>query len=212
MPREDYERLMEFFRQHAKELKPFELLHYSVNRKYIYPIARISDSRYVAEYPEAPDYGLGVYIDIYPLDGCGNTAEEADALSDSVYRIYRRLYWMGIDHFVPSPRGRLRSAAKRFEYAITRMIGPGFFMEMVNRKRMKRKYSENKYVGCTVWDVCPLEKAWMTPIELEFEGQSFLAPEGYDAALKSIYGDYMALPPEEERQGHHGYKAYRKEN
>ena len=28
--------------------------------------------------------------------------------------------------------------------------------------------------------------------------------------LKDTYGDYMELPPEEERVGHHFYKAYKK--
>lgn len=32
----------------------------------------------------------------------------------------------------------------------------------------------------------------------------------YDPVLRQTYGDYMKLPPENERIGHHYYSAYRK--
>jgi phosphorylcholine metabolism protein LicD len=37
---------------------------------------------------------------------------------------------------------------------------------------------------------------------VEFEGESFRAPIGYDYYLKHRFGDYMQLPPEGERHGH----------
>ncbi len=36
----------------------------------------------------------------------------------------------------------------------------------------------------------------------EFEGGCFSAPANPDAYLRDLYGDYMALPPEEKRHGH----------
>jgi lipopolysaccharide cholinephosphotransferase len=45
-------------------------------------------------------------------------------------------------------------------------------------------------------------------IELEFEGEKFFAPVGYDAFLTSLYGDYLPEPPVEKRKTHHSFKAY----
>ena len=48
-------------------------------------------------------------------------------------------------------------------------------------------------------------------VKKEFEGNYFNAPIGYDKILQIIYGDYMQLPPEEQRIPHHGFTAYWKD-
>ena len=48
-------------------------------------------------------------------------------------------------------------------------------------------------------------------IYFEFEGWKFRAPVGYDTWLRSIYGDYMQLPPEEHRVPHHTFGAWWKD-
>lgn len=48
-------------------------------------------------------------------------------------------------------------------------------------------------------------------MKVEFEGYKFWAPDGYDYYLKSLYGNYMELPPIDKRISHHDFKAYWKE-
>ncbi len=43
-------------------------------------------------------------------------------------------------------------------------------------------------------------------IEVEFEGTYFYATKHYDEILTQIYGDYMKLPPENERVTHHFFR------
>ena len=42
----------------------------------------------------------------------------------------------------------------------------------------------------------------------EFEGRKCKIPSGYDEWLTKLYGDYMQLPPESERQTHHRFEAF----
>lgn len=41
-----------------------------------------------------------------------------------------------------------------------------------------------------------------------FEDGEFFIPNGYDEILRCCYGDYMQLPPEEERKRNHGRSSY----
>ena len=43
---------------------------------------------------------------------------------------------------------------------------------------------------------------------LEFEGHHFCARKGYDRVLRTIYGDYMQFPPEDQRQFQHSYRFF----
>jgi len=72
---------------------------------------------------------------------------------------------------------------------------------------------ESKYVVCMVWDwpIKPKEKKHFEEFTyLPFEGIQVKVPKEYDAVLRSSYGDYMQLPPEEQRVPHHEYCLYRK--
>ena len=64
--------------------------------------------------------------------------------------------------------------------------------------------------GYRLSDMMPADVVRETT-ELEFEGHLFRAPAGYEYYLKKIYGDYMKLPPEEQRVTNHLFQAWWKE-
>ena len=49
---------------------------------------------------------------------------------------------------------------------------------------------------------------WKEPIKTPFEGKMFNIPKDYDSILKMWYGNYMKLPPEDQRHSHEYYKMY----
>ena len=50
-----------------------------------------------------------------------------------------------------------------------------------------------------------LKDSWVTErTRIRFEDTTLSIPANYDEVLKSIYGDYMTLPPKEERKPSHG--------
>ncbi len=76
-----------------------------------------------------------------------------------------------------------------------------------------RRYisEDTKRVGDFVgWynSVCSKD-AFSSFVDVEFEGRTYKAPAGYDECLRALYGDYMQLPPVEQRKSHHIFKAYK---
>ncbi len=73
------------------------------------------------------------------------------------------------------------------------------------------KWDDCDYVGIPGWEgrVIWDKKFFEDTVYLDFEDFKVPAPSGYDTLLKEFYGDYMKRPPENERQPHHNYKAYK---
>ena len=48
-------------------------------------------------------------------------------------------------------------------------------------------------------------------IDITFEGHTLMTIKDYNTYLTALFGDYMQLPPVEQRVGHHGFTAYWKD-
>lgn len=215
MPREDYEKLLGYFRENSDALLPFRLMHFSTNENYIYPIARICDTRYQVDYSETKEYGLGLFIDIYPFDGWGDTEEDGERIYRQAAADRSKVFLSGLEHFVPSHSAAWRTPIKWVAYQIAKLHPANFYAKKLDNFAKRTPYENSRYVGCTNWADSPrqrVDKTLLETISWRFEDEDFAIPVGYDAILRKEYGDYMQLPPEEDRVGHHYYKAYRKDS
>ena len=71
----------------------------------------------------------------------------------------------------------------------------------------KYKYEDSKYVGTFFvnfgFHEVVTKDYFGNGSVVEFEGKKYSAPEKVDIYLTHMYGDYMKLPPEDKRVGHH---------
>ena len=215
MPRPDYEKLIAYLRANEKELAPFKLMHYETNKEYVYPISRFVDTRYWIDYEGTTDYGLGLFVDIYPLDGCGNTAEEAGKIMKSNKPDITLMGFAGADKYKLCVNGGfLRSAVKLIAYWYAKLRGTYYFARKLDKKGQRYAYDAYDYVNLTIWatGVKWFKKEWFAGIErIQFEDTMFCVPSGYHEILAQCYGDYMKLPPEDQQIAHHYYTAYLKD-
>ncbi len=212
MPRDDYNAFIGYCQEHEKEIKPFKLNNRANTLNYPYGIARFSNMnyRYYTENPCLKDFDIGVFIDIYPLDNCGNSEEEASALFDWCQAANREYDW----YLNPtSPRGLLPNVAKHLlSFAVKAIRGKQYYL--FADKRMENHIREHtsdsdKYVSVPTRQVTRVvfDKEIILNTEKHlFQGAYFNIPVGYDCILRQLYGDYMILPPEEQRHGTHGYR------
>ncbi len=218
MPRQDYEQLIAYFIENRAMLEPLELFEPRVKKEYPYMIARISDSRYILDAENEEDYGIGVFVDIYPFDGLGNTKKEAlhygltgDRLSSLCFQASRKRFEIG------TTKSLLRKIIKYPVFLFAHAIGKEWFQKKLAQTAGKKDYDTSEYIGCVVWlsggekDI--FKREWFEgTAEVLFGGVRVCIPKQYDRILRHIYGDYRKLPPASEQKGHHNYKAYEKES
>ena len=206
MPRADYNRLMEF----AGRLDDRYILEtpYSDNEDYRYPWCKLFDSTTTKIERMRKNYRLGVYIDIFPLDGLGNTMEES-------LKNYRRIDFLNM---LWATRvcaiNRNRGMAKNLAIFLSRCIPQSilndkWLIKQIDKVCSKKDFDNYKYVSCTlstyrskeIMDRC----VYGVPTKYYFNGNDVYGPERYDDYLKTIYGQWWILPPEEKRVNHHDY-------
>ncbi len=74
---------------------------------------------------------------------------------------------------------------------------------MLLQNRTNTKESDDDVIAFVTPDFVYLEMGDIFPLrDYEYEGIHFYGPNNYDAALKHMFGDYMSLPPYEQRVTH----------
>lgn len=217
MPRDDYKKLIQYFMENEKELYPLKLFSYYNDMDYPYMISRISDDRYWLDVDNEKDYGIGVFVDVYPLDGVGNSESEYTKRKKRASNYSSLCYLSTREHFeIGTTKSKIKKIIKYPAYLYAKMTGKDAFLKKLEKMAKEKSYDECEFVGCLVWGTDGIKavfpKEWLAETTLvEFEGKEFFAPKMYDEVLSRLYGDYMKLPPEEKRISHHFYRAYRKE-
>lgn len=79
MPRPDYDSLLQYLKENIADYPYLKVFNREECPEYPYMITRISDQRYRIEMENEKPFGLGVFIDIYPYDGLGDTKQESVA-------------------------------------------------------------------------------------------------------------------------------------
>lgn len=213
VPRSDYDRLIKEFPSDG----PLKLLCGERDDSYVFPFAKLCDTTTrITNQTILKDYHCGVHIDIFPLDGWHEDRTVAKKQAASLQATGRHL-GMAIAQFSKG-RTPLRTVVKTAYIVCARLIG---------YKRISAKLKKDIQIalgeagdstcGCVVWpvygegEIHPTSDFAQT-VSVEFEGEMFPAPIGYDAYLRRLYGDYEQDPPLEKQKSHHHFRAYKIED
>lgn len=197
MPRADYDRLI----AHAKEWlpEPYEMVCAETDNAYPLPFGKIQDASTTLIERLHLRYLGGVYIDVFPIDGCPDNPLRRK-LHFARYEYYKRvLYLLYRD---PYKHGR----------------GPSSWLPLLCRRiyslkgvqlKISRLLHRYDYDGCNLAaDYDDGSKGAMdkliigTPSPYVFEGIEVKGVEDYDTYLSNKYGDYMTVPGQEKQRQH----------
>jgi lipopolysaccharide cholinephosphotransferase len=209
VPREDYDRLIKLYQDSDK----YRLYAFERNPKYRFPFAKLCDmDTHLTElYYPISGVVLGVSIDIFPLDNWADNLDEARA--EAKY-INKNISWLGLTKMIkPRTKNPLKFIIRYSRMVFAKLHGSKHYIKKIIQASTKLAQRNSPYVGVKTWPmwgdgaIMPAE-IFSDVVEIEFEGEKFPAPAGYDAYLRCLYGDYMPEPPVEKRKTHHSFKAY----
>lgn len=216
MPRDDYERFQEYCKNNSKELYPLVLFSQETECKYPYVISRLCDVRYRIKKDNEEECGMGLFVDIYPLDGMGNDLNEAISFEKRAHYLTSMFLQSTRKQFKIGKTRKIRRIILKYLIFINaKLRGKHYIGKKISVLSKTYGFDDSEYVGCVVWrtygkrDI--YKKEWIDElIEHKFEEKELMIPKHYDAVLSQIYGDYMKLPNADDRLPHHSYKAYKK--
>lgn len=157
---------------------------------------------------------LGLFLDIFPISGISKGREMRSKL------FYKMCDYQDYLLAVSSKYDRrtlyniwCNKKFRRFFSAIICSLNRNFFRKWILQKakqiRTKYEYENSEYVvnyTPVYGEKQIFPKKWIEEtILVDFENLKVRIPKDYDAYLKHFYGDYMKLPPEEERDDRHEF-------
>lgn len=207
MPREDYNKLQDII---TKENLGLNFISIDNCENTIYPYGKVCDTSTILiekNFKRVPGYGA--FVDVFPLDYLPEDNKK--------YRRYRKKARIMLKLITHSARTgfekstSLRTNFMRFcVFALSRVLSTKKLI--LSLEKMTKSYKRTKYLGlpCCVSEFrIEKEKIYDTKSGL-FEGYEFQIPQDADFFLKLMFGDYMRLPPEDERVNKHQLNCYLK--
>lgn len=205
IPRDEYEKLI---RQY-KDTDTYKLFSPERVDNYKFPYAKLCNMK-TRRVEENNNNGvdLGVDIDIFPLDNWGKHVNHL------VKKQMRLMVMLRLSKNITiSARTPVRRIFKQIAAIFCKIVGANYFVKCLGQNA-KKYYSDNTMLGCVIWpvygerEIIPSE-VFDGSIEVEFEGDTFPAPIGYDIYLRSLYGEYEQDPPPNKQKSHHIFEAYK---
>lgn len=211
MPRPDYER---FIRNFNGSYEYFRVLAPELDWNYYALHANVYDNRTLLVEPRSSHRGfeIGVKIDIFPLDGTPNDNNKYLSMCRKFY-FYNRVL---LAKRRPLAYSIKESFCKTAEVCVVKLLSSLFSYSYLQKKiheiATTHNYDNSELVDNLVYSAYFGKRhpkvCYDNYITVPFENYKFMVASGYDLILRTIYGDYMKLPPEQQRVTHHTFKAY----
>ncbi len=212
MPRPDYEK---FLRISKKRKMGFDLITYDTVKGYNGLFAKIWDtSTLIKDDLMNMAFEIGVNIDVFPIDGLGNSEQEA-------LKIFKKTAWnremlnavLWKKFFRSKTHSILVEPIRLTMFVLSRFVNPKKLLRKVDEENLRHPFEQSSYAGCICGSYREQEimtkKTFEDYIELEFEGHKLKGIQNYDEYLRKHYNKYLELPPKDKQETHHTYKAYR---
>lgn len=212
MPRPDYERFVTTFSAPGLGIASEKDKDYYLNYCRVFDTVKTGCHTIL---PIGKNYKGGVWIDVFPADG---VADDFKAFSENI-RPHKHLWTLQLRYrySLTSWKEILHAGSVKDKCILLALKISGRGQKLLDRVNAELRQNAVRIPfgstghwsqlgvlddGIRNYQLC---SDFETTLEAEFEGHSFRIMNGYDRFLRNIYGDYMKLPPEDQRVPKHGH-------
>lgn len=201
MPREDYNKFINL--SYEKTLQDITISTHKNNNRYPYGYCKIYDKKTTLVEDVYIKKGLigGIYIDVFRLDGIGDTTQKS-------YKVFKKINFLKKILGYKNSNVKSKHLLKNIIHRLIRIIiNRKFIISKIDKKLYNWNDSAFVVNAYGAWGSKEIMKKdiFGTPTLYAFEGHEFYGVEKYDEYLSNLYGNYMELPSEEKRKTHHDY-------
>lgn len=202
MKRKEFEK---FIYACKKELNKSEFyLETSEDTGYAFSFAKIhlNGTCIIEDFSKSADVHHGIFVDIFPYDKLPQNRLNRK-LFLFINNLLKNLIWIKLNYGDDFHR-------KKISYKIFKFLGKALPISLLKRKRnyliQKYNYTNSDYYFNSDYSKKFISKYWIDDIvDYNFEKYNFKGVKDYDSFLRNLYGNYMNMPPEEERVCHSNY-------
>jgi lipopolysaccharide cholinephosphotransferase len=206
MPYEDYEMFLKVAEHELNQ--PYYIFNVNQHKHSDFTFFKICDENTTfieGEIKEYPDRYTGVYLDVMPLCGFPNSSIAQKLYIDSMLSCFRKNRALRFPlRYMKGNRAKIYwivNSYKKLIYPYT------CYTKKLDKKRQKYSFDTSNNIIFAwrrkreriVFKYCDFAEY----IEKPFEDTTIRVPIGYENYLRKDFGDYMKLPPEEERIAKH---------
>ena len=215
MPRPDYERFLAHCVGYENN---FKVATHDTMKGYYNLFAKVWDPETkIIDAVTSSQFDIGVHMDIFPVDGLGDTYEDA-------LQRYRKTEWnrelLNACTWKKFTRSKTHSIiiepARMALFIVSRFSNPTKLISSIERENHSIDFESSRFAGCVCGSYRTKEimDKWLFDEfeDVVFEGYTLRKVKHHHQYLSNIYGDYMILPPPEKRQTHHSFKAYKNDH
>ena len=209
MLREDYEKLQDYLIANPDER--YEVMSYKNNLNYVYPFMKVQDNQtYLLEEDVRIDSNMGIYVDIFPVDGYEDDSVFKDKMTRLIKKRQLSCYtFKGITN----TKSLLNSLIRYISVIVFYFTNTNKYIRGIDELAKSRKVDDYELVDYLIYKDMnkPVwKREWLKQtITGVFEGKEFMIPKNYHEILTSDYGDYTQLPPVELRFSHHDFQLWK---
>lgn len=202
LTRKEYNKLLKVIKD--EDDKVYKFNDCEANSSLYYPFLKLVDTRTIVDDNYKPINNYGAFLDIF----CLNNISENKILSKIHYYKFMlyKIIISGYATLIYTEKTKY-SLYKKIGKIIAKITGIRFILKRYNKLANKYNNQETSRV-ISNWPCYNFEKDIFDKsdfeeyIDCEFDGVNAMIIKNYDKVLRHTFGDYMKLPPKEQRVNH----------